>query len=212
MIKPTPFYFYTERRLVILTGLRARNLLELLMTMKEIPGSSIFYHTHHLFLSHHFEKPVVYNEFAIWTSRAIQEEALAERMSAVDLRLFTSIRELRNVLVSLIQEHLETTGGRARDCLPGDEFHFCRSKSFILPTGVVASDVPDFFAKMSGITNVSLYFHFLEARLRLGRQTNDFSQWLESCGEQDLAQAINSLDPYILTLDELKEEILQLGR
>ena len=212
MIRPTPFHFYTERRLVILTGLRARNLLELLITMKEVPGSSIFYHTHHLFLSHHFEKPVVYNEFAIWISRALQEEALSEKVSAIDLRTFTSIRDLRNELISLTQSHLEATDEKSRDCLPGDEFHFCRSKSFILPTGVVANDIPDFFAKLPVITNVSLYFHFLEARLRLGRQTNDFSQWLESCGEQDLAQAINSLDPYLLTLDELKEEILKLGR
>lgn len=149
MIQVSRFHFYTERRLVALTGLRARTLPELLAILQEVPGSSIFYHTHHLFLSHHFEKPVVYNEFAIWISEALQEEALAERISAIDLRAFTSIRQLRNVLISLIQSHLETTGGRSRDCPPGDEFHFCRSKSFILPTGIIANDVRDFFLKLS---------------------------------------------------------------
>jgi len=211
MTQTPRFHFYTERRLVVLTGLRARSLPELLAIVQDVPGSSIFYHTHQLFLSHHFEKPVVYNEFAIWLSEALQEEMLAEKISAIDLRTFTSIRQLRNVLVALLQSHLEAATD-VRSCLPGDEFYFCRSKSFIMPTGIVADDVPDFFAKLPEITNVSLYFHFLEARLRLERETNDFSRWLESCGRSELAQAINSLDPYIQTLDELKDEILKLGR
>src|SRR5262249_43193848 len=64
----TPFIFYTERRLVSLTGLRAHNLQQLLEIVREVSGSSIFYHTHHQFLSHHFEKPVVHSDFAQWVS------------------------------------------------------------------------------------------------------------------------------------------------
>ena len=41
-----PFVFNTERRLVVLTGQKARNLPELLAILKRISGSSIFYHTH----------------------------------------------------------------------------------------------------------------------------------------------------------------------
>ena len=46
------FVFQTERRLVALTGLRASNLDGLLQGLKQVPGSSIFYHTHHMYLSH----------------------------------------------------------------------------------------------------------------------------------------------------------------
>jgi hypothetical protein len=206
-----PFRFCTERRLVQLTGQTARTLSELLSVLREISGSCVFYHTHHQFLSHHFEKPVVYNDFANWVSEALQEDVLAEKLSAIDLLDFTSIRQLREAIITVIEAHLEKVDGDHRECPPGDEFHFCKSMSFIMPTGIVASDVPDFFAKLRGITNVSLYFHFLEARLRLERRTNDFSQWLRWRGEGELADSVDRLDPYVVTLDELKDQIVELG-
>lgn len=207
-----PFHFHTERRLVQLTGRSARTVPELLAILREISGASVFYHTHHLFLSHHFEKPVVYNDFADWVGQALQEDALAERLAAIDLLAFTSIRQLREAVIALMEAHIAAGGARARECPAGDEFHFCKSKSFIMPTGIVAADPADFFRKVRGITNVSLYFHFLEARLRLERPTNDFSHWLRGRGEADMADAIDRLDPYVVTLDELKEQITEVGR
>jgi hypothetical protein len=195
-----------------LTGHTAHNLRELVTNLRRVPGACIFYHTHHGFLSHHFEKPVVYNDFASWVDEALQEEALAERLAAIDLLAFTTIRDLREAIVALIDAHLSQGPRRLRRSPAGDEFHFCKSRSFVMPTGIVAQDIPDFFAKLQSVSNVSLYFHFLEARLRLGRPTNDFSDWLTGRGEESLAHAINSLDPYTLTLDELKEEMIALGR
>jgi len=206
-----PFRFFTERRLVELTGLSARNLPELATILHTVSGSSVFYHTHHEFLAHHFEKPVVYNDFAVWVREALQEDALAERLAAVDLLAFTTIRQLREAILSLIESCMQSRNRDSRECLPDDEFHFCKSKSFILPTGIVAQDPSDFFAKLPGITTSSLYFHFLEARLRLGRPTNDFSHWLASQGQLQLSHAIDQLDPYRLTLDELKDDLIQLG-
>jgi hypothetical protein len=208
----TPFVFYTERRLVVLTGLRARNLMELLSHLREVPGSSIFYHTHHLYLSHHFEKPSFNNDFALWVSEALQEELLAEKLAAIDLLSFTTIRALRNAIIGKIESYLDSNGHRSRECPPGDEFHFCRSKSFMMPTGIVAEDPVDFFTKLPHVTNVSLFFHFFESRLRLERPTNDFSNWLAGHGAHELAQAIDKLDPYSVTLDELLDQIIDLGR
>ncbi|MBS1875982.1 MAG: hypothetical protein JSU00_22410 [Acidobacteria bacterium] len=207
-----PFHFHTERRLVELTGRTARTLAELRAAVGEISGACIFYHTHHLFLSHHFETPLVYNDFADWTGEALQEGALSEKLAAIDLMSFTSIRDLREAIMATIDEHLASSRGRPRECPPGDEFYFCKSKSFIMATGVVALDVADFFRKLAGVTNLSLYFHFLEARLRLERRTNDFSHWMRGRGETALADDIDSLDPYIVTLDELKQQILESGR
>ena len=81
----------------------------------------------------------------------------------------------------------------------------------MLPTGLVAESVDDFFEKMRDLSNASLYFHFFEARLRLGRRTNDFSRWLTDQGRGDLADAIDRLNPYTRTLEELREDILQIG-
>lgn len=210
--KPTtPFIFYTERRLVGLTGRKAKNLEELLRHLREVSGSSIFYHTHYLYLVHHFEKPRFYNEFANWASHAVQEERLAERLAAIDFLTITSIRDLRAAIVTTVEEHLKSSGTR-RDCPAGNEFHFCEAKSFIMPTGVVAHDVAEFFEQLGRVTNSCLHFHFFEARLRLERPTNDFSQWLKDLGETKLAKAFDRLNPYVMRLDELRGEMVKLGR
>jgi len=207
-----PFEFFTERRLVALTAVKATTLPQLLTGLQEVTGASIFYHTHHQYLSHHFEKPVVYNDFALWVSEALQEQRLAEKLAAIDLLSFKTIRQLREAMIATIEAQLGENSGRVRECPPGDEFHFCKSKSFVMPTGILAQNVEDFFAKLPHVTTVSLFFHFFESRLRLERSTNDFSLWLADCGEQALAQAIDRLDPYLLSLDELKNEIIDLGK
>lgn len=207
-----PFTFYTERRLVALTGIKAKNLMELYAGLREVSGAAVFYHTHQRFLAHHFEKPVFYNDFALWVSHALQEERLAEELAAIDLLAFTTIRQLRQALVAVLENALATNGKRLRECPPGDEFHFCKSQSFVMPTGIVAHDVPDFFVKLRNVSTNSLFFHFFEARLRLERPTNDFSQWLAGSNQTQLAKQIDALDPYLMTLDELKEEIIALAR
>jgi hypothetical protein len=165
-----------------------------------------------LYLSHHFEKPRFYNEFANWASQALQEERLAERLAAIDLLAVTSIRELRDTLAATIRKHLDGDHQGLRQCPAGDEFHFCEAKSFIMPNGLVAHGIPEFFEKLKQVTNVCLHFHFFEARLRLERPTNDFSQWLSTLGETRLARKIDRLNPYAMTLDELQHEIVKLGR
>jgi hypothetical protein len=207
-----PFVFQTERRLVMLTGRSARNLKEMLEHIREVSGSSIFYHTHHQYLSHHFEKPVFHNDFANWVYTSLLEEALSEKLVAIDLLAFSSIRQLREAIVKTFETYLAEINWRIRDCLPGDEFHFCESKSFIMPSGVVAYDIPDFFAKLPRVTNASLYFHFFESRLRLEQPTNDFSAWLSYRGAGELAEAIDRLNPYLVTMEELREEIIMLGK
>lgn len=209
---PAPFIFCTERRLVVLTGRKARTVRELLHHVTEVSGSSIFYHTHYLYLSHHFEKPRFYNDFANWASHALQEERLAERLAAVDLLTLPSIRQIREEIVSVIRRHLQSANDRERECPSGDEFHFCEAKSFIMPNGLVADTVPELFACLRQVSPSCLHFHFFEARLRLEQATNDFSQWLRGRDENYLARRIEHLNPYEMSLDELKDHIVKLGR
>ncbi len=212
MTDNSPFKFYTERRLVALTGVRARDLRELLAGIRAVPGASIFYHTHQRFLSQHYQKPVVYNDFAIWVSEALQEEELAEKLTAIDLRMFFTVRKLRDAISEVIERFVQARSRRLRESPQGDDFHFCKSKSFIMSTGIVAQDTKDFFLQLPRVTNISIYFHLVEAPLRLEQPTNDFSQWFLSHGEGNLARAIDSLDPYSLTLDEIKAKIIELGK
>ena len=208
-----PFRFYTELRLVQLTGRKARTIRQLLGHLRKVPGSSIFYHTHESMLERHFEKPVAHNDFAVWVEEALQEDALSERLAFIDLRDFPTVRQLREEIIAIIENHLARSGKvSTRHSPPGEEFHFCRAKSFSMPNGIVAQSVEEFFDKLPSISNPCLYFHFIESRLRLGLQTNDFSYWLDGRGKPELAKAINALNPYVRTLDELKAEIVRLGQ
>jgi hypothetical protein len=205
------FRFYTERRLVEATGLRASTIRELLQHIRKVGGSSIFYHTHASYLEHHFVKKRFYNDFAAWISGALQEPKLAERIAGIDIMEYTSIRELRNAIVKTIQQHLDKQKGeRSRKAPANETFHFCKAKSFIFPTGIEAGTVPDFFESLKQISPLSLYFHVFESRLRLQRTTSDFSVWLADMGAGDVAEKINRLDPYVYSLDELRERIISL--
>ncbi len=209
---PGPFAFYTEKRLVQLTGLSARSLPELLTHLSEVSGSCIFYHTHYLYLAHHFEKPRFYNDFAKWMAQALGEKRLARQLAAIDQLSMTSVRELREAIIATVRKHLEGRHETPSHCAPGNEFHFCEAKSFMFPTGLLAHNATELLATIGQVTNSCLYFHFFEARLRLKHSSSDFSRWLNHLGETKLARQIDKLNPYAMTLDELKSAIVKLGR
>ncbi len=211
MTNQQSFIFDTELHLVELTGIKVRNLHELRDELPTVPGSSIFFHTHQQYLVRDFPRSPHDNDFAHWVSQALREEALAEKLAAIDLLAFTTIRELRLAIIDTVDEFLRELGRPGYECRSEEAFHFCRSRSFVLPTGIVADDVDDFFRKVASISNASLYFHFFEARLRLGRRTSDFSRWLADRGRPDLGTAIDALNPYVRTLDELRRDIVRLG-
>ena len=100
-----------------------------------------------------------------------------------------------------------------RTALEGEEFHFREAVSFIIPTALEARDLSEFADRVERIGLGSLSFHIFDARLRLEKGENDFSEWLAtSLGEHDLARAIARLDPYTYTLDGLRAEVVRLVR
>jgi len=208
---PDPFVFMTELRLAVISGVAARTLPELRHGLETVPGSSVFYHTHQAYLAQHFQKPVYYNDFARWVSDALREYVLAEQIAALDLLSFTSVRQLREAMLALMDARLAARPATAA-APDGEAFYFCRARSFIFPSGLTAREVPDLFRAIGQVSDASLYYHFFEARLRLGRTTNNFSDWLTRQGRPDLAAQIDGLDPYIRTLSELKEAIAAIGR
>ncbi len=205
-----PFRFYSRSHIMELTGLRAKNLRELAETLKTVPDSVIYYHTHHFLEEHHYLTPQPPNDLAMWVDQALGDEVLAERLASVDTFDFTTLQALRERHVSIIEDYL-ACGGSLREAADGDEFHFLKSVSVIVPTPYAANDIREFLESLRSLSPGSLYFHVFESRLRLGRGTNDFSAWLaNSLGESDLAQKIASLDPYSYTLDGLRSSLTQL--
>jgi small-conductance mechanosensitive channel len=209
-VAKAPFQFSTRLHLKELTGLNARNLSQLASKLKEVPDAVVYYHTHNFVEEYQFLTPQPTNDFALWVQDALGYDTLAERLASIDTFEFPTIEALRQMIGGVIQDFLAQTSNE-REAPLGNEFHFIKSISVILPTPYTAHNLRDFVGILRRITMDSLYFHIFEAKLRLQRGSNDFSLWLEDClGEKELAEQITRLDPYNYTMENLREIIIQL--
>jgi len=210
--KDRSFRFYTRFHLRVLTGLKATNIEELLALIKKVPGSSIYYHTHHFLQKHKHISPEPPNDFAFWIESALNEEVLAEKVASIDTVRYHSIRSLRNEIVRLIEDYIDKNPRtKLRFASPNKAFHFIKSISFIVPTPYIAEDLDGFLDALKKISVDSIYFHIFEARLRLEMETNDFSFWLGTAlMEAELAGKITALDPYTYTMEDLRKKIITL--
>lgn len=208
-----PFRFYTRLHLSELTGLRAASLVQLLNLLKKVPGSVIYQHTHRFLQQHQYLSPEPPNDFAYWIRETLGEEELGERLASIDTVQFSAIRSLREKIAKTIEEYLaENPLAKLKFARPGQEFHFIKSVSFVLPTNYIAYDLKDFVEILRKITIDSIYFHIFESRLRLERATNDFSYWIEtSLNDKKLAGDISRLDPYTYTLEDLRKTVIKIA-
>jgi hypothetical protein len=205
-----PFVFRTQLSLVFLTGLRARDLRELVEHLKTVPESSVYYHTHHFLRQHQFLTPEPPNDFAYWVTNVLQEDEMGEQLAAIDTVRFASLGALREAIVSGIESFLADRK-TLRAAPEGEEFHFMRCVLFTLPTGHVARDLKEFRESLKEVSIHCLYNHIFEGRLRPPLGMDDFSAWLKAAlGEEALAREIGRLDPYTRTMEGLRQVILQL--
>jgi len=207
-----PFRFYSSLDLTLLTNRRARDLAELLAHLHVVPGSVIYYHTHHFLVQHQYLSPEPPNDFAYWVTHMLQEDRLGEQLAAIDVIQFPSIRTVRERIIEVIEQFLEERK-ELRTAPEGAAFHFREAASFVVPTQHVAHDLKEFAACVEKIGFGSLTLHFFDARLRLQKGENDFSEWLvKALGEPELARQIARLDPYTYTFDGLRKEVVRLAR
>jgi hypothetical protein len=205
-----PFRFMTLMSLTQPTGVKVRDLHELLNQLNAVPGSVIYYHTHHFLKQHQYLSPEPPNDFAYWVTNVLREESLGEQLASIDTVRFPSIRAIREKLIKVVQDYL-AQARMTRTASEGDELYLMKSISFIFPASYEAGDLNEFLQCVRKISIFTLYHHIFEARLRLEKGVNDFSAWLEGeLEEKDLAQAIKNLDPYTRTLEALRGRIAWL--
>lgn len=206
---PEPFRFYTRFNLVELLGRQAKNVPELLEGVTSVPGSSIYYHTHRFLKQHHYLSPEPPNDFAFWVTNSLGADALGERLASVDTIKYRSIRSLREKFIEILESSTRGPDFRNSDCQEGEEFYFMSCRTFVLPTSYQARNLREFREVLERISISSIYFHVFEARLRLERGENDFSNWLETIGQKKLAREIARLDPYTITLEGLRKNLIR---
>lgn len=209
-----PFRFYTSVVLQESTGLRAVTLSELVRTLRMVPLSAVYHHTHYFLLQHHYLTPAPSNDFSYWVAEVLGEEMLGELLSGVDTMEYSTLHSLRKAIVDTIENYLKyNPTARFKFAGPGEEFFFVKSVHIIIPTRYVATNLEQFAKNLENVSVRSLYFHIFDARLRLGRLTNDFARWIgDQLNLKQLAEDIARLDPYSHTLEAVRSMVLSLIR
>jgi hypothetical protein len=206
----SPFYFNSASHLLRIGREKATTLAELLEAIRNCPESSIFQHTFQTLAEHHFISGGFSNDFSHWTFSSCNEVELAERLAAIDVREFTSIAALRERLVHIIESYLQKNP-RAATRVAMEPFYLMASDLVVVPTPYVARNLEEFADGLRKVSIHAIYYHFIDARLRLKLNSNDFSVWLEK--ELDLPQAadkVNRIDIYTSTLEDVRRAILKV--
>ena len=202
-----PFYFNTSEHLLRIGRQHATTLSELWQALQTCPDDSIFQHTFRTLQEHHFIRQGFSNDFAHWCISACNEPVLAEQLASVDVREFTTIDGLRRRMVGIVDEFLQQrpqSGSKPAH----ESFYFCASDLVVLPTPFAPDSFPAFVEGLRQVSLHSIHHHFIEARLRLHRMSNDFSQWLETeVGLNEAADAIERIDIYTNTMEGVRQQI-----
>src|SRR5262245_26189661 len=206
----SPFYFNSASHLHRIGREQAANLQELVEALRTCCESSIFQHTFQTLEEHHFIKEGFSNDFSHWAFAACNEVELAERLAAIDIREFTSIATLRERIVHIIENYLQKNP-RAATRAAMEPFYLMASDLVVVPTPYVARNLEEFAEGLRKVSIHAIYYHFIDARLRLKLNTNDFSVWLEH--DMDMAQPadrLNRIDIYTATLEGVRRNILKV--
>jgi hypothetical protein len=214
-----PFEFSGCVELRQLLGLRATNEQELADLLDQVPADSVYYHTHGFLLRHRYMAGAYSNDFATWAAVQVGDRILGEQLAVLDPFDFQHLDDLRDQIVAVIDAHL-----RAMTVVPrvvyGEPFDFIQSRVVPVPLGARAHTLEQFRTLVGQVDVSAIYYHHVEARVRLPQRRNDFAAWLEEALElPGLAAAVRALDPYIGGLERVRalivrscDEVLALGR
>jgi hypothetical protein len=206
----SPFYFNSAAHLTRIGNQRATTLGEFATALEKVPEDAIFQHTFQTLQEHHYLGEGFSNDFAHWTFASCNEIGLAERLSSVDVREFTSIKAMRETMLTIVNDYLKRNE-RARDRSAFEPFYFCASDTIVIPTPWVSRNLTEFTDALRKVSIHSIHYHFINARLRLKLNSNDFSLWLENDLELGaLADKINRIDIYTSTLNDVRNQILRI--
>jgi hypothetical protein len=204
-----PFYFNTSAHLLRITAFKANTLAEFLSALRACPDDSIFQHTFRTLHEHHFISEGFSNDFAQWVLAACDQPALAEQLASVDVREFTSLEELRERFIQIVEKHLKANPADGRR-VAKETFYFCAPDIVVIPTKFAAETMQGFVKGLREVGVHSIHHHFIEARLRLKLTSNDFSNWLIDAELSEPARALNRIDIYSATLDDVRHQIVRI--
>jgi hypothetical protein len=206
-----PFSFRECFLMPMPIGKKAINLRELLQALRELDESVLYYHIFQSRLAISQAAEEYPNEFARWAATALQDIKLAEKLSSFDPFEYENMAQVRQAVIDILEEYLWDIPfiPWARS---GFEFHFCEASTVVMRSNIRAQTLQVFCETLRKVGLDSIYYHFFEARWRLGvRNVDDFSYWIETnFGLPELVAAIRGIDIYFYSLKEIRDTLLGL--
>lgn len=210
MVDASPFVFFGCSELREILGHRARDERELMERLEQVPPDSVYYHTFSVFLRHPRMTRAYPNDFANWVAAHIRDQVLAERLAVVDPFQFSSLEELREELISIVDHHLSTLHPVPRVVF-GEPFFFVQSHLIEVPTGLVARTLEEFRRCLAEVDASAIYLHALDARVRRELPGGHFAHWIRhELGLASLAEEIARINPYLGGLEQIRGQMLGL--
>jgi hypothetical protein len=207
-----PFRFVSCMELREVLAKKATDEQRLLELIEEVPGDSIYYHTHSYYLRHPYMQGLFPNDFATWVTLHAQDRLLGERLAVLDPFEFEHIDDLRGEIVSIIGDHLSRLGSIPR-CITEEPFEFVRSHVIESDLDLEVRTLPEFRNVLAHVEVGAVYNHVCEARLRKGRLTGDFACWLgskEGLDLPELAGGVAKAGRLGLSLEGIRDHIVRL--
>ena len=141
----------------------------------------------------------------------MQDSRLAEKLSVIDPFSFNSLEEVRDTLVDMLDDYLWDLHS-VPWARPGFEFYFCEASMVVLGTQIQVATLSEFCSEIVKVPLNSIYYHFFDARWRLRSiKADDFSNWIkDSYDLPELVSALQGIDVWFYSLDEVRNTILEL--
>jgi len=189
-------------------GARAWTGPQLARRLDEVPLDAIHHHTHGPLLRHRFAVGAYPSDFATWVDVQVRDRVLAERLAMVDPIDYPNLTALRQALVSVVHAHVRRVPAAAR-LTAAEPFDFIRSQVVEIASGVEARTLGELRDALLEADPSALYFHLVEARLRLGQGRNDFARWAEEgLGRPALAAAFQVVNPHAGGLEQARARLV----
>lgn len=206
--KNTAFEFRDIVTIPRSTGQKAETLSELRDLIAEVSEDCIFYHTYGYFAKGHILEYT--NDFAQWAGKGLEEGMLAEHLSIIDAFSFDSIADLRAELLRVIDAYTANFP-EPRPAMPGNQFYFKEAVTYVFPAGFRVMNLAELLMALKFVDMSSIYYHFYEARVRLGAQEDDFSKWVEEVtGAPEIAARIRAIDIFMHNLEGIRELLIRI--
>ena len=186
------------------------NLRELRERIAVCSPDVLYHHFCEAPLTPSFYYPDYGNDFAVWARRRLGDQILAERLGMIDPYVFSSMEELRQFTLEILDERLSEVS-MIPWVRPGHEFFFMQAITVVFDTGKRVSHPHELPSAIALMTKGSIYFHVLEARRREPIGIDDFSAWLQDIeGDWSRAvEAIREIDVTFHTLSEIRQELVE---